>query len=151
MQKQKLILIGGPTAVGKTALSLKIAEMFDGEIISCDSVAVYKGMDIGSAKPTKEEQQKIKHHLIDIKSPTETYSVAEFKIDAEKVISKLSSKNKLPIVCGGTGLYMKGLLFDMQLGHSEKSNEIREKYNKLAQDYGNRYVLDILKKITGYA
>lgn len=147
MQKQKIVLIGGPTAVGKSALAIKLANLFNGEIISCDSIAIYKGLDIGSAKPNKTEQQQAKHHLIDIKLPTEEYSVAEYKQDAEKIIKQLGKQNKLPIFCGGTGFYMKGLLFDMELGLSEKSAEIRQKYNELAKQHGNKYVLDILAKI----
>lgn len=144
MQKQKIVLIGGPTAVGKSALAIKIANLFDGEVISCDSIAIYKGLDIGSAKPNLQEQQQAKHHLIDIKQPTDEYSVAEYKQDAENIISKLAQQNKLPIICGGTGFYMKGLLFDMELGLSQKSTEIRQKYNNLAKQYGNKYLLDIL-------
>ena len=147
MQKQKIVLIGGPTGVGKSALAIKLANLFNGEIISCDSIAIYKGLDIGSAKPTAEQQKQSKHHLIDIKEPTEEYSVAEYKQDAENIIKFLSKQNKLPIFCGGTGFYMKGLLFDMELGLSEKSEEIRQKYNKLAKEYGNKYVFDILAKI----
>lgn len=147
MKKQKLVLIGGPTGVGKTALAIKLANLFDGEIISCDSVAIYKYFDIGSAKPTKQEQAKAKHHLIDIKQPTEEYSVAEFRQNAENIIENLLNQKKLPIICGGTGLYMKGLLFPMELGNSNKSEKIRQKYKNLAEQFGNAYVLEILRKI----
>lgn len=147
MKKQKIVLIGGPTGVGKTALSVRLAQIFDGEVISCDSVAIYKGFDIGSAKPTQAEQCGIKHHLIDIKEPTEEYSVAEYKQDADLVISQLSTQGKLPIICGGTGFYMKGLLFDLQLGCSEKSTELRQKYKALAEQFGNQYLLDKLNQI----
>ncbi|MGN1212504.1 MAG: tRNA (adenosine(37)-N6)-dimethylallyltransferase MiaA [Christensenellales bacterium] len=147
MQKQKIVLIGGPTAVGKSALAIKVANLFDGEILSCDSIAIYKGLNIGSAKPTKEEQQLAKHHLIDIKEPYQEYSVAEYKQDADNIISNLKQQNKLPIVCGGTGLYMKVLLFGLERDLGEKSTEIRQKYKDLAKEYGNKYVLDILAKI----
>lgn len=147
MQKQKIVLIGGPTAVGKSALAIKVANLFGGEILSCDSIAIYKGLNIGSAKPTKEEQQLAKHHLIDIKEPYEEFSVAEYKQDADKIISNLKEQNKLPIICGGTGLYMKVLLFGLEGGLGEKSAEIRQKYKELAKEYGNKYVLDILSKI----
>ena len=147
MKKQKVVLIGGPTGVGKTALSVKLAQIFDGEVLSCDSVAIYKGFDIGSAKPTKAEQCGIKHHLIDIKEPTDEYSVAEYKQDADLIIDNLAKQGKLPIVCGGTGFYMKGLLFDLQLGCSEKSTEIREKYKTVANQFGNQFLLDKLNQI----
>ncbi|MGN1222065.1 MAG: tRNA (adenosine(37)-N6)-dimethylallyltransferase MiaA, partial [Christensenellales bacterium] len=126
---------------------IKVANLFDGEILSCDSIAIYKGLNIGSAKPTKEEQQLAKHHLIDIKEPYEEYSVAEYKQDADNIISNLKQQNKLPIVCGGTGLYMKVLLFGLERDLGEKSTEIRQKYKELAKEYGNKYVLDILAKI----
>ena len=147
VKKPKLICIGGPTGVGKTALAIKLAKLFDGEIVSCDSIAIYKHLDIGSAKPTIEEQQQAVHHLIDIKQPNDEFSVAEYRDYAKDIISKIQAKNKLPIVVGGTGLYMKGLLFDMDLGHSERSNEIREKYKKIAEKHGGQYILDYLKTI----
>lgn len=147
MRKQKLVLIGGPTGVGKTALAIILANLFDGEIISCDSVAIYKHLDIGSAKPDNIEQSQAKHHLIDIKEPNEDYSTAEFRQDAEKVIEELSQKNKLPIICGGTGLYMKTLLFPLELGNSDRSDEIRNKYKALAEKHGNDYVLDLLRQV----
>ena len=145
--KPKIICIGGPTGVGKTALAIKLAKLFNGEIISCDSIAIYKGLNIGSAKPTIEEQLQAKHYMIDIKQPTDSYSVAEYRQDAEKIIDDILSRNKLPIICGGTGLYMKGLLFPMQLGCSDKSDEIRKKYKKIAEEQGGHYLLEKLKKI----
>ncbi len=145
--KPKIVCIGGPTGVGKTALAIKLANLFDGEIISCDSIAIYKGLNIGSAKPSKEERLQAKHYMIDIKEPTDTYSVAEYRQDAEIIIKDILARNKLPIICGGTGLYMKGLLFPMQLGCSDKSNEIREKYKKIVEEHGGHYLLEKLREI----
>ena len=145
--KPKIICIGGPTCVGKTALAIKIANIFDGEIISCDSIAIYKGLNIGSAKPTKEEQSHAKHYMIDVKQPTDTYSVAEYRDEAENIIEDILKRGKLPIVCGGTGLYMKGLLFPMKLGCSDKSEKIRDKYKKIAEQNGGNYLLEKLREI----
>ena len=145
--KPKIVCIGGPTSVGKTNLAIKIANLFDGEIISCDSIAIYKGLDIGSAKPTLEEQSQAKHYMIDIKEPFDEYSVAEYRNDAREIIKDILCRNKLPIIVGGTGLYMKGLLFPLELGASQKSEEIREKYKRIVQENGGEYLLEMLKQI----
>lgn len=145
--KPKIICIGGPTGVGKTSLAIKLANLFDGEIVSCDSIAIYKHLNIGSAKPTPEEQSQAKHYMIDIREPNQEFSMAEYRQEAKAVIQDILSRGKLPIVVGGTGLYMKGLLFPMELGKSEKSDEIREKYKKIAEEKGGQYLLDYLAKI----
>lgn len=147
MVKQKVILIGGPTGVGKTALAIKLARLFDGEIISCDSVAIYKKLNIGSAKPTPEEQKQAKHYMIDIVEPESEYSVSDYRNEAERLISDIASRGKTPIVVGGTGLYMKALLFPMELGKSEKNEDVRQKYRQLALEKGNQFLLDYLKQI----
>ncbi len=108
--KQKIIVIAGPTAIGKTDLSLAIAKDFNCEIVSMDSVQIYKHMDIGSAKPTLEERQQVPHHLVDYVDPKEDYHVARYVNDAQAVITALNKKGKVPLLVGGTGLYMKGLL-----------------------------------------
>ena len=102
--KPKVIVIAGPTASGKTALSIELAKKIDGEIISSDSMQIYKDMNIGSAKVTSEEMQGIKHYLIDFLSPEERYTVSNFKKDAEKSIEEIIKRGKTPIICGGTGL-----------------------------------------------
>lgn len=145
--KPKIVCIGGPTGVGKTRLAITLANLFDGEIVSCDSIAIYKHLNIGSAKPTQEEQQQAKHYLIDIREPFEEFSVAEYMQEAKKVISDILSRGKLPIVVGGTGLYMKGLLFSLDLGHTDKSEEIREKYNQILAEKGGEYLLEKLRQI----
>ena len=144
---QKIVCIGGPTGVGKTALAIQLANLFDGEIVSCDSIAIYKHLNIGSAKPTKDEQQQAKHYMIDIKEPNEEFSVAEYRNMAKKIIDDILSRGKLPIVVGGTGLYMKGLLFPLDLGHTDKSPEIRAKYKEIAEQKGGAYLLEYLKDI----
>lgn len=144
MAKQKIICIGGPTGVGKTDLAIRIAKQFNGEIVSCDSIAIYKHLNIGSAKPTSLEQSMAKHYMIDIAEPTDTYSVAEYCANAKKIIKEIQNRGKLPIIVGGTGLYMKGLLFPMDFGHSERSQELREKYKKIAEEKGGQYLLDYL-------
>lgn len=147
IKKPKVICIGGPTGVGKTALAIKLANMFDGEIVSCDSIAIYKHLDIGSAKPTKEEQLQAKHYMIDVKEPNQDFSVAEYVENAKKCIVDILARNKIPIVVGGTGLYMKCLLFDMDLGRSARSQEIRDKYKQIADEKGGQFLLDYLKSI----
>lgn len=147
MKKKKIILIGGPTGVGKTALSIKLAQLFGGEIISCDSIAIYKHLNIGSAKPDEEEQKQAVHHMINILEPTENYSVSEYRDTAKTIIDNLHSNGKLPIIVGGTGLYMKSLLFPMHLGASEKSEEIREKYKLIAEEKGGEELLKMLREI----
>lgn len=106
MEKSKVIVICGPTASGKTSLSIELAKKVNGEIVSCDSMQIYKDMDIGSAKPTVEEMQGIKHYLLDYVSPEERYSVSDYKEDASKAIEDIIAKWKVPIVVGGTGLYL---------------------------------------------
>ena len=124
--KPKVIVIVGPTASGKTSLSIELAKKIDGEIISCDSMQIYKDMDIGSAKPTQEEMQGIKHYLIDVVSPDERFSVAEYKKQAEKAIEEILAKGKVPIVIGGTGLYADSLIYGIEY----QEIEFDEKYRK---------------------
>lgn len=145
--KQKILLIGGPTAVGKTSFGIKCAKLFDGEIISADCEQIYKTLDIGSAKASKEEQSQAKHHLLDIKNPTEEFSVAEFKNLASKIIDNLTNKNKLPIVVGGTGLYMQALLFPYSFCSSTKDDKIRQKYSKILDEKGKDYLFAMLEKV----
>ena len=114
MDKPKVIVICGPTASGKTALSIELAKKIDGEIISCDSMQIYKDMNIGTAKVTKSEMQGIKHYLVDLVSPDTRYSVADYKTDAEKAIENIISKGKIPIIVGGTGLYVDSLIYGIE-------------------------------------
>jgi len=111
---QKVLVIIGPTASGKTSFGIKCAQSFDGEIISGDSIQIYKGLNIGSAKATLDELSQAKHHLVDIKEPNDNYSVKEFQELSRSLISEISSKDKLPIIVGGTGLYIKACLYDYE-------------------------------------
>jgi tRNA dimethylallyltransferase len=121
---EPLIAIIGPTASGKTALGLDVAERYGGEIICADSRTIYRGMNIGTAKPTAEEQKRVRHHLLDIRNPDETYSAAEFKRDAQATIADIRSRGKLPIIVGGTGLYVWAVLYDYQFP-AGASNQLR--------------------------
>ncbi|MGM0218192.1 tRNA (adenosine(37)-N6)-dimethylallyltransferase MiaA [Enterococcus sp. AZ126] len=143
---KKVLVIAGPTAVGKTSLSISLAEKLNGEIISGDSMQVYKQLDIGTAKATEEERAGIVHHLIDCRELTQTYSVADFQKEGRQAIDSIIEKGKLPIVVGGTGLYIQALLYDFELGVKDESAEIREKYNLFAEVHGNQYLWDLLKE-----
>ena len=131
--KPKVIVIVGPTASGKTALSIELAKRINGEIVSCDSMQIYKDMTIGSAKPTVEEMQGIKHYLIDCVSPSKRYSVAEYKKQAEEAIEEIIKKGKTPIVVGGTGLYVDSLIYNTQYTDMEFDKSYREKLEKQAE------------------
>lgn len=128
---QKVLVIVGPTAVGKTSLGIECAKRFNGEIISGDSIQIYRGFDIGSAKATAQERQEAVHHLIDIKEPNDTYSVKEFQEKAREKIDEISSRGKLPIIVGGTGLYIKACLYDYRFfEEEEKDNQYEELSNE---------------------
>lgn len=135
----KVLVIVGPTCSGKSSLGIKCAKLFNGEIISGDSIQVYKGLDIGSAKVTKKEQEEIKHHLIDIKESNDNYSVKEFQEKGRELIEKITSEGKLPIVVGGTGLYIKALLYDYTFFDEEESDN---DYN----DLSNEEIYELIKK-----
>ena len=142
MSKPKVIVICGPTASGKTALSIELAQKINGEIVSADSMQIYKDMDIGTAKTTLEEMQGIKHYLQDFVEPDKRYSVADYKVDAEKAIEEILSKGKTPIVVGGTGLYVDSLIYGIEY------QEIRfdEKYRKELEDIALKDGLETLYK-----
>ena len=138
----KVIAIVGPTAVGKTSLSIDLAKRFNGEIISGDSMQVYRGLDIGTAKVTLEEQAGVLHHLID-----QSYSAADFQQAAREVIQEITDRGKVPIVVGGTGLYIQSLLWDYKLGsEGERTDEsLREKYEAIAEAEGNEALWKLLQ------
>lgn len=123
--KPKILVIVGPTASGKTGLSIELAKQFNGEVISADSRQVYRGMDIGSAKVTKEEMQGVPHHLLDVADPKETYNASDFKRDAQIAIEDILSRGKLPIICGGTFFYVDTLLGRVSLPEVEPDEELR--------------------------
>ena len=124
--KPKVVVIVGPTASGKTALSIELAKKINGEIISSDSMQIYKDMDIGTAKVTKEEAEGIKHYLIDCVSPDERYTVSDFKKDAENAIEEILAKGKTPIVVGGTGLYVNSLIYGIEYQEMNFDESYRE-------------------------
>ncbi len=143
----KVVAVVGPTAAGKTELSLKIAEEFDAEIISADSMQIYEEMDIGTAKVSNEVQNKVKHHHIDIITPEKDYSVADYQDDVDPIIENLFQKNKLPLLVGGTGLYIKAVLEGFSLPDMEPDEELREKLRQEAKEKGNEYVHNKLRDI----
>ena len=144
----KVIVIVGPTASGKTALSIELAKRINGEIISCDSMQIYKDMDIGSAKPTKEEMQGIKHYMIDFVSPEKRYSVAEYKAEAEKAIEEIIKKEKVPIIVGGTGLYANSLIYGIDYNEMKFDSKYRTKLEVEARtEEGLNYLYEKAKEI----
>ena len=136
MKKQKVIVICGPTASGKTKLSIELAKKINGEIVSCDSMQIYKDMSIGTAKPTKEEMQNIKHYLIDCISPETRYSVADYKKQAMEYIKEIFEKGKVPIIVGGTGLYVESLIYNIEYNEIKTDLKYREELEKIAQEEG---------------
>jgi tRNA dimethylallyltransferase len=145
--KPKVIAVVGPTASGKTALSLAIAERFNGEIIACDSRTVYRHFDIGTAKPSAEEQARIPHHAIDVVEPDETYTVAQFADESRQTIASIIARGKLPIVAGGTGFYARALLEGLVLPSVSPNEELRDRLQKLADDQGNHSLHERLSAI----
>ncbi|MDE7192040.1 MAG: tRNA (adenosine(37)-N6)-dimethylallyltransferase MiaA [Clostridia bacterium] len=142
----KLILIVGATASGKSQVGVELAKKFNGEIISCDSMQIYEDMDIGTAKVTYEEMQGIPHHLIDVVNPTAEFSVGEYATMADKAISDIISRGKNPIVVGGTGLYVDGILYPMTFG-GDKNIEIRNELERQLASYGKEYMHSMLAEI----
>jgi tRNA dimethylallyltransferase len=146
--KPKVIVIVGPTASGKTALSIELAKKINGEIVSCDSMQIYKDMNIGSAKPTVEEMQGIKHYMIDIASPDQRFSVAEYKKQAEQAIEEILAKGKTPIVIGGTGLYANSLIYGIEYNEIKLDEEYRNSLEEIAmQENGLHTLYEQAKKI----
>lgn len=144
--KQKLLVLGGPTAVGKTDLSIRLAKELNGEIISADSMQIYKYMDIGSAKVKEEEMDGVKHHLIDVIEPDIPFSVADFKEHGDKALASIINNNKFPIIAGGTGLYINSLTCNMTFTDAEKDDKYRNYLEELALEKGNEYIHEMLKE-----
>lgn len=147
MKKEKVVVICGPTASGKTALSIELAKKINGEIVSCDSMQIYKEMDIGTAKTTKEEMQGIKHYMLDIISPEERYSVADYKKEAKNAIREIIKKGKTPIVVGGTGLYVDSLIYEIEYPNIEFDEEYRKKLEIQVEKEGLENLYEQAKKI----
>lgn len=142
----KVLVICGATASGKTALSLECAKRLNGEIISADSMLVYKGLDIGTAKPSMEERDGVTHHLIDVVPPQESFSVSDYESMALPIVERLLAQGKTPIICGGTGFYINSLLYKSQFGNVGADEQIRAKYERLAEINGKEYVHAILRE-----
>jgi tRNA dimethylallyltransferase len=142
-----LFILGGPTAVGKTEISIKLAQRLNGEIISADSMQIYKSMDVGSAKISEEEMRGVPHHMVDIIEPSEEFSVAEFKERAENTIKEITNKNKLPMLVGGTGFYINSLIYNYSFADTNKDEEYRVYLTKLAESEGKECVHKLLKDI----
>ena len=147
MDKPKVIVICGPTASGKTKLSIELAKKLNGEIVSADSMQIYKDMTIGTAKPTKEEMQGIKHYLIDFVSPDTRYNVAEYKKDAINAIDEIIAKGKTPIVVGGTGLYVNSLIYEIDYPEIELDLNYRKKIEKIAEHEGLDRLYEMAVKV----
>ena len=139
---QKVVVICGPTASGKTALSIELAKRINGEIVSADSMQVYDEMNIGTAKPDQEEMQGIKHYLIGNIKPTKRYSVSEFKKDAISAIKEIISKEKMPIVVGGTGLYVNSLVYGIDYPEIQTNLEYRKELEKIVEEKGLQYLFE---------
>lgn len=142
----KVLVICGATASGKTALSIACAKAFNGEIISADSLLVYQGLNIGTAKPDLEEREGVPHHMIDVVSPKENFSVSDYEGKALPIVESLLSQGKMPIICGGTGFYINSLLYKSQFGNVGADEEIRRRYENIAKEQGKERVYGILKE-----
>ncbi|MCX7884487.1 MAG: tRNA (adenosine(37)-N6)-dimethylallyltransferase MiaA [Caloramator sp.] len=145
--KKNVIIIAGPTASGKTSLSIELSKRIDGEIVSADSMQIYKYMDIGSAKPTIDEMQGIPHHMIDIIKPEEEFSVALYRQKAGECIDDIISRGKKPIVVGGTGLYINSITYPLDFTNTAQDKEYRSYLQKLAENFGGEYIHNMLKEV----
>lgn len=146
MPKNKLIILAGPTAVGKTDNSIRLAKAVNGEIISADSMQVYKRMDIGSAKIMPEEMQDIQHYLIDVLEPTEEFNIVRFQTMAKEAMAEIYAKGKIPILVGGTGFYIQSLLYDIEFKEEEEANsQLRDELQRFADEFGKEALHERLK------
>lgn len=143
----KLIIIGGATASGKTSLAIDLAKRINGEIISCDSIQIYKGMDIGTSKVTEKEMCGVTHHMLDVISPNEEYSVVDYQNATIPIIDNLLKNNIQPILVGGTGYYINSIINKMSYGFNDKSNEIREELERYVNEYGREALHERLKDV----
>lgn len=143
----KIVVICGPTAVGKTEFAIKTALDINGEIVSCDSMQLYKYMDIGSAKPTAEERAKVRHYLVDEIDPSGSFSVVKYQSMAKSAITEIIAKGKIPVIAGGTGLYLNSLLYDMDFSTPPRNNDYRESLFREAEEKGPMAIYDKLKII----
>lgn len=143
---KKIIVVCGPTAVGKTKYAIEIARSLGGEIVSADSMQLYKFMDIGSAKPTPEEQERCTHHLVDLIDPRDSFSVYEFQTLAKQAINDIFSRNLIPVISGGTGLYVNSLIYDMDFSPVSSSDDYRKELYAISENCGAAYLHELLKE-----
>jgi tRNA dimethylallyltransferase len=143
----KLLIICGASASGKSSLAIELAKTLNTDVISADSQLVYKGLNVGTAKPTIEEMQGVKHHLIDVIEPTQTFNVGDYEEMALPIVKGLFANKKTPIVCGGTGFYLNSILYDLSYGNVVANPDIRKKYDEILKERGNEYVHSLLKKV----
>ena len=146
MDKQFIVVVCGPTASSKTALSVELAKRLSGEIISADSMQIYRGMNIATAKPTEEEKQGIPHYLMDFLDPHDSFSVADYVKAAHGIIADIAARGKLPIITGGTGLYISSLIDNLSFEETECDYAYRDELRKLAQENGNGFLLGMLRE-----
>lgn len=147
MTDRTLIVVAGPTAVGKTKYAIAVARAFGGEIVSCDSMQLYQYMDIGSAKPTPEERAEVKHYLVDEIDPAQPFSVADYQRMAKEAIEHIFSSGKIPVIAGGTGLYLNSLLYEMDFSNAPQEPELRKTLEEEAELFGPVYLHDKLKAL----
>jgi tRNA dimethylallyltransferase len=145
--KKPMVILTGPTAAGKTNLSIGLAKAINGAVISADSMQVYKKMDIGTAKIMPEEMQGVDHYLVDVLDPFEDFHVARFQQMAKEALEQIYAKGQIPIVVGGTGFYIQALLYDIQFADTKKDDTYRKELEKIAHEKGNHYLHEMLQKI----
>lgn len=143
---EKVIVIFGPTGIGKSKTAIELAKRLGGEIISCDSMQVYRKMDIGTAKIKPEQMCGIKHHLLDVADPNEEFSVGKYSMLAKEKIKEIFERKNVPIIVGGTGLYINALKNNFDFGNAEKNDEIRKKYEKILNEKGKDFLVNVLKE-----
>lgn len=148
---KNILVIAGPTAVGKTKYAIEAAKTLNGEIVSCDSMQLYKYMDIGSAKPTEEERNQVEHHLVDVIDPAESFSVAIYQKMAKEAINEIFQKEKVPVIAGGTGLYLNSIMYDMDFSNANQNPKLRLELNEKAETLGLEYLYNQLKELDGEA
>ena len=146
-KKRPLLILTGPTAVGKTDLSIALAKKINGAVISADSMQVYRGMDIGSAKVTPEEMQGVPHYLIDVLNPEEEFHVVRFQEMAKEALQEIYAKKQIPIIAGGTGFYIQALLYDIDFTEQDEDTALRNHYAQLAEEHGNSYLHEMLRQV----
>lgn len=144
--KIQLAVVAGPTASGKTGLAIEIAKAFGGEIVSADSMQIYKYMDIGTAKPTADEMKQCRHHLVDFLEPDAEFSVADYTVLAHEAIADISRRGKLPVMCGGTGLYINSVVNDIEFGETEADEKMRLELQHIAETEGKEKLVEILRE-----